>query len=65
MREDVLQTHQPHQDLLIGLLGQGVSDDVKLDDAPPLLQPGRLIACGVWCQQVGLLILEFNPEKSA
>lgn len=54
MGEDVLQTDQPHQDLLVGLLGKRVPDDVELDDAPPLLQPGRLVAGGVGSQQVGL-----------
>lgn len=61
MREDVLQTNQPHQDLLIGLLGKGVSNDMKLDDAPPLLQPGSLITCSVWGQQVSLSTVTFNP----
>lgn len=61
MREDVLQTDQPHQDLLIGLLGKRVPNDVKLDDAPPLLQPGRLIAGSVWSQQVGLSKVTLNP----
>lgn len=59
VRENVLQTDQPHQDLLIGLLGKRVSNDVKLDDAPPLLQPGRLVACGVWRQQVRLSVFRF------
>lgn len=54
MGEDVLQTDQPHQDLLVGLLGKRVSDDVELDDAPPLLQPGSLVTGGVWRQQISL-----------
>lgn len=54
MREDVLQADQPHQNLLVGLLGQRVSDDVELDDPPPLLQPGGLVAGSVWSQKVGL-----------
>lgn len=61
MRENVLQTNQPHQDLLTGLLGKRVSNDVKLDDAPPLLQPGRLVACSVWRQQVSLSVFTFEP----
>lgn len=44
VREDILKTHKPHQDLLVGLLGEGVSDDVELDDAAPLFQPGSLVA---------------------
>lgn len=55
MREDVLQPDQPHQNLLIGLLGQRVSDDVELYDASPLLQPGGLIAGGVRREKVRLI----------
>lgn len=54
VREDVLQADQPHQNLLVGLLGERVPDDVELYDAAPLLQPGRLVAGGVRRQQVGL-----------
>lgn len=54
MGEDVLQANEPHQNLLVGLLGERVPNDVELYDAPPLLQPGRLVAGGVWRQQVGL-----------
>lgn len=43
MGEDVLQAHQPHQDLLVGLLRERVSDHVELYDASPLLQTCRLI----------------------
>lgn len=54
MGEDILQANQPHQDFLVGLLGKRVSDDMELYDAPPLLQPGRLITGSVWRQQVSL-----------
>lgn len=64
MREDVLQAHQPHQDFLVGLLGKRVSNNVELDDAPPLLQPGGLITGSVWCQQISLEILK-QPGSDA
>lgn len=54
MGEDVLQADQPHQDLLVGLLRQRVSDDVELDDSASLLQPCRLVTGSVWCQQIRL-----------
>lgn len=43
MGEDVLQAHQPHQDLLVGLLRERVTDHVELYNASPLLQAGSLI----------------------
>lgn len=64
MGEDVLQTDQPHQDLLVGLLGKRVPDDVKLDDAPPLLQPGRLVAGSIRSQQVGLSTVTLHLSYS-
>lgn len=54
MGEDVLQADQPHQDLLVGFLGQRVPNDMKLYDAAALLQPGRLITSSVWRQQISL-----------
>lgn len=54
MRENILQADQPHQDLLVGLLGQRVSDDVELYDATPLLQPGGLITGSIRRQQISL-----------
>lgn len=55
MGEDVLQAHEPHQDPLIGLLVQGVTDDMEFDHAPALLQTGGFVACRVSRQQTGLL----------
>ena len=52
--EDILQAHQPHEDLLAGLLGERVADDVELDDATALFQTGRLIPRRVGRQQAGL-----------
>lgn len=60
MREDILQANQPHQDLLVGLLRKGVSNDVELYDAPPLLQPGSLITGSVRRQQISLAILTYK-----
>lgn len=60
MREDVLQANQPHQDLLVGLLRERVSNDVKLDDSPPLLQPGSLITGSIWRQQIRLAMLIYQ-----
>lgn len=54
MREDVLKAHQPHQDLLVGLLGKGVSDDVELNNAAPLFQPGSLVSGGIRCEEIRL-----------
>lgn len=54
MREDILQANQPHQDLLVGLLGKRVSNDVELYDSPPFLQPGSLITGSVRRQQISL-----------
>lgn len=55
VREDVLKTHKPHQDPLIGLLVEGVTDDVELYYAPALLQTGGFVSCRVSRQQIGLL----------
>lgn len=60
MRKDVLEADQPHQDLLVGLLGEGVSDDVELYDAPSLLQPGSLISGSVRRQQICLPTSTFH-----
>lgn len=54
VREDILQPHQPHQDLLVGFLRERVADNVELDDATALLQPRRLIPRRVGRQQAGL-----------
>lgn len=35
--EHVLEADEPHQDPLIGLLVQGVADDVEFDHPPALL----------------------------
>lgn len=45
--EDVLKADEPHQDPLIGLLVQGVTDDVEFNHAPALLQTGGFITCRV------------------
>lgn len=55
VREDVLEADEPHQDPLIGLLVEGVTDDVEFDHAPALLQTGGFVTCRVRGQQVGLL----------
>lgn len=47
VREDVLEADEPHQDPLIGLLVQGITDDMEFDHAPALLQTGGFVACGV------------------
>lgn len=47
MREDVLEADEPHQDPLIGLLVQGIADDMEFDHAPALLQTGGFVACRV------------------
>lgn len=60
MREDILQADQPHQDLLVGLLGKRVSNHVELNDSPPLLQPGSLITGSVWRQQISLAIQTYK-----
>lgn len=54
VREHVLQPHQPHEHLLVGLLAQGVAHHVELDHTPPLLKPGRLVPGRVCRQKVGL-----------
>lgn len=43
MGEHVLESDQPHQDLLIGFLIQGIADHVKFNHAPALFHPGCLI----------------------
>lgn len=55
MREDVLEADEPHQDPLIGLLVQGVTDDMEFDHAPALLQTGGFVTGRVSRQQTGLL----------
>lgn len=55
VREDVLKADEPHQDPLVGLLVEGVADDVELYHAPALLQTGGFVSCRVSRQQVGLL----------
>lgn len=47
VREDVLKADEPHQDPLIGLLVQGVTDDVEFNHAPALLQTGGFVTCRV------------------
>ena len=54
VREHVLQPHQPHEHLLVGLLAQGVAHHVELDHTPALLQPGRLVPGRVCRQKAGL-----------
>jgi len=63
MREDILQADQPHQDLLVGLLRERVSNHVELDDPPPLLQPGSLVTGGVWSQKICLYIYIYKKER--
>lgn len=52
--EHVLQTDQPHHDLLVGLLVQGVADHVEFDHPPALLQPRCLVPGRVRREEVGL-----------
>lgn len=54
MGEHVLQTNQPHHDLLVGLLVQGVADHVEFNHPPALLQPCRLVPGRVRREEVGL-----------
>lgn len=54
MGEDVLQTNQPHHDLLVGLLVQGVANHVEFNHSPALLQPRRLVPGRVRREEVGL-----------
>lgn len=54
MRENILQSDQPHQNLLVGFLGKRVSNDMELYDATPLLQSGSLVTGSVRREQVGL-----------
>lgn len=52
--EDVLEADEPHEDALVGLLVEGVADDVELNHAPALLQTGSFVARRVSRQQAGL-----------
>lgn len=54
MGEHILQTNQPHHDLLVGLLVQGVADHVEFNHPPALLQPGCLVPGRVCREEVGL-----------
>lgn len=54
MGEHVLQTNQPHHDLLVGLLVQGIADNMEFDHPPALLQPRRLVPGRVCREKVGL-----------
>lgn len=54
MGEDVLKADEPHQDPLVGLLVEGVPDDVELNHSSPLLEAGGLVTCRVSRQQTGL-----------
>lgn len=73
--EDVLEADEPHEDPLVGLLVEGVADDVELNHAPALLQTGSFVARRVSRQQAGLLgnrgveprsspLVNITPEKS-
>lgn len=62
MGEDVLQAHQPHQDLLVGLLRKRVTDHVELYNASPLLQTRCLIPRRIGRQETCLREQEvINP----
>ena len=54
VREHVLEADEPHQDPLVGLLVQRVTDHMELNHPPALLETGGLVACRVSRQQAGL-----------
>lgn len=54
MGEHILQTNQPHHDLLVGLLVQGVADHMEFNHPPALLQPRCLVPGRVCREEVGL-----------
>ena len=54
MREDVLEPDEPQHGLFIGLLVDGVTDDMEFDDAPTLLETGCLVSRRVCVENTGL-----------
>lgn len=54
VRENILKAHQPHQNLLVRLLVEGVTNDMKLYHASSLFQPCSLISCRVSREETGL-----------
>jgi len=54
MREDILETNKPQQDLITGVGVQCVADDVEFDDAAFFLETCGLITRGVCSKQARL-----------
>ena len=60
MRKDVLEPDEPQHGLFVGLLVDGVTDDVEFDDAPTLLKTGRLVSRRVRMENNGLEKIKQN-----
>lgn len=54
VREHVLEADEPHQDPLIGLLVQRVTNNMEFNHPPALLQTGSFVTRRVSRQQAGL-----------
>lgn len=63
VRENILKAHQPHQDLLVRLLVEGVPNDMKLYHAPSLFQPRSLISGRVGREETGLKARRDENDK--
>lgn len=64
VRENILKAYQPHQNLLVRFLVEGVANDMKLYHTSSLLQPCSLISCRVSREETGLKEKDKRSENS-